>query len=366
MTPDAPPPSAPPQRRPWLPLAGIGAIAVLASGAFAWSAGWIGSSQRLTSQEFINSIEATGAHHPGFRRAHSKGICVSGSFLGSAEGAALSTARAFTQKPVPVLGRMSIGGGNPHGADADARVRSMALLLQTDDGQQWRMAMNNFPFFAVPSAEAFLEQTRAQIPDPASGKPDLGKMAAFLARYPQAQRFQAWAKSAPWSDSWANTAYNGVNTFNFINAAGKHQPVRWSMQPQAPFVEMDKTQREDASVDYLAEEFNRRLATGPLHWDMQVTLPDAGDPLDDPSQPWPDNRRRITVGTLTLERAHRQADGACRDVNFDPLILPTGVAGSDDPILAARSSVYAQSFHRREREIATGQAPDATGQEVSP
>lgn len=366
MTPDAKKPRRPPNRRPWLPLAGIGAIALLGAGAFAWSAGWIGSSQRLTSQKFVDTIEATGADHPGYRRAHSKGICVSGTFQGTTDGAALSTARAFSQTAVPVLGRMSIGGGDPHGLDANARVRSMALLFRSDDGQQWRMAMNSFPFFGAPSAEAFLEQTRASIPDPATGKPDPTKMAAFLEKYPQARRFQAWAKSAPWSDSWANTAYNGVHTFHFINAAGERQPVRWSMQPQAPFIEMDKAQREQASADYLAEEFNRRLANGPLLWDMQVTLPEAGDPVNDPSQPWPDDRRRITIGTLTLDHAQPQANGACRDVNFDPLILPTGVTGSDDPILAARSAVYAQSFDRREREIASGKALDATGQEVAP
>jgi len=270
-----------------LPLAAIGLIALGGAAAFAWAGGWIGSSERLTSQRFVDTIEATGADHPGFRRAHSKGVCVSGSFQGTAEGVALSSATAFSQAAVPVLGRMSIGGGDPHGADAAARVRSMALLMATDDGQQWRMAMNSFPFFGAPTLEAFMEQTRAGIPDPATGKPDPAKMAAFLARYPQAPRFQAWAKSAPWSDSWANTAYNGVHTFHFINTTGERQPVRWSMRPQAPFVEMDKAKREQASADYLAEELDRRLATGPLRWDMVVTLPDAGDALDDPSQPWP-------------------------------------------------------------------------------
>ncbi|KRG43808.1 catalase [Stenotrophomonas pictorum JCM 9942] len=363
MTADSPPPVK--RRHRWLPLAGIAGIAGLGAVAFAWSAGWIGSSQRLTASTFINTIEATGARHPGFRRAHSKGICVTGTFQGTAEGAALSKARVFSQTAVPVLGRMSIGGGDPHGADAAARVRSMALQLRSDDGQEWRMAMNSFPFFAVPSAAAFLEQTRAQIPDPATGKPDPAKMAVFLDKYPQARRFQAWAKSAPWSSSWANTAYNGIHSFRFINAAGDTQPVRWSMRPQAPFVEMDKAQRAQAPLDYLAEELGQRLAAGPVRWDMQVSLPEPGDAIDDPSQPWPENRQQVTVGTLTLLQWQPQADGACRDLNFDPLILPTGVEASDDPILAARSAVYAKSFDRREREIASGKAIQATGQGVT-
>jgi catalase len=45
-----------------------------------------------------------------------------------------------------------------------------------------------------------------------------------------------------------------------------------------------------------------------------------------------------------------------RDVNFDPLVLPTGIDPSDDPLLAARSSVYAKSHQRRTREPHTPSA----------
>jgi catalase len=39
-----------------------------------------------------------------------------------------------------------------------------------------------------------------------------------------------------------------------------------------------------------------------------------------------------------------------RDINFDPLVLPNGIAGSDDPLLSARSAAYSESFTRRESE----------------
>ncbi|MGE8214764.1 MAG: catalase family peroxidase [Stenotrophomonas maltophilia] len=355
-------PGAPRPPSPLLWLALIALIAGLLVLAFAWLAGWIGR-DRATAQAFTDSIEATGPAHPGFRRAHSKGVCVSGSFQGTPEGAALSAARVFAQRQVPVLGRLSIGGADPHGADANARVRSMALQLVSDDGQEWRTAMNSFPFFAVPSTEAFLEQTRAGIPDPATGKPDPAKMAAVLEKYPSARAFQQWAKTAPWSNSWANTAYNGVNSFRFTAADGRAHDVRWSMRPQAAFVDMTAEQRAQAGLDYLADEFQQRLAQGPVRWDMWVTLAEDGDPIDDPSQVWPMQRRQVKVGTLSLTAMQPQATGACRDLNFDPLILPSGITGSNDPILAARSAVYSHSFNRREREIANGKGAAATGKE---
>ncbi|MEN5059574.1 catalase family peroxidase [Luteimonas sp. TWI1416] len=333
----------------------VGALVLL----FAWTAGGL-SPGRLTPARMTDAIEATSTTpFPGFRRAHAKGICVAGHFEGHPAGRALSRAAVFDNARTPVLGRLSIGGGSPYGLDAQARVRSMALVLDGADGSQWRMAMNSFPFFGAASIETFLEQTRASAPDPATGKPDPERMAAFAARHPEAQRFAAWAKAAPWSDSFANTQYNGIHAYRFVDAAGVSRWVRWSMRPQAPFVEMDAAQREVAERDYLQDELRARLARGPLRWDMVVTLAGPEDDTRDPSTPWPAAREQVSVGTLVLTQAQDQATGACRDLNFDPTIVPPGVALSDDPILAARAAVYAQSFDRREREIARG--ADVTG-----
>jgi catalase len=38
------------------------------------------------------------------------------------------------------------------------------------------------------------------------------------------------------------------------------------------------------------------------------------------------------------------------DLNFDPLVLPAGMAPSDDPLLSARSAIYSRSFTRRAGE----------------
>ena len=46
-----------------------------------------------------------------------------------------------------------------------------------------------------------------------------------------------------------------------------------------------------------------------------------------------------------------QVDGDCRDINFDPLILPSGIEASNDPLLAARSAAYASSYLRRAGEV---------------
>ena len=45
-----------------------------------------------------------------------------------------------------------------------------------------------------------------------------------------------------------------------------------------------------------------------------------------------------------------ERNGPCRDINFDPTVLPSGMKTSDDPFPAARSSAYAKSFDRRTAE----------------
>ncbi len=353
-----PSPSSP-LRRTLLPLVAIGAIVALLALAFAWTAGWL-TPRRLTALRLIDVIE-NGKAYPGFRRAHSKGVCVSGYFEPSAQAATLSKARVFSQARVPVLGRLSIAGGDPYGLDAQARVRSMALLLQTDDGQQWRTAMNSFPYFSVATPQGFAAQTLASRPDPATGKPDPAKMAAFLHQYPEAQKFLDWAKSAPWSNSWTNTQFNGVDAFRFIDAQGDVRFVRWAMRPQEPFAPLSAEQRRQADADFLAEDLQARLRHGPQRWDLVVTEAQPGDAINDAAQPWPEARAQIDAGTLVLESEQPQATGACRDINYDPTVLPDGIAISDDPILQARAAAYSVSFNRREREIGAGQAPQATG-----
>jgi catalase len=73
-------------------------------------------------------------------------------------------------------------------------------------------------------------------------------------------------------------------------------------------------------------------------------------PDDDATLPWPAERERVDVGTVTLDRVESDDTSAATAINFDPLVLPAGIAPSDDPLLSARSAVYSQSFTRRAGE----------------
>ncbi|MEO5596108.1 MAG: hypothetical protein ABIQ97_03070, partial [Lysobacteraceae bacterium] len=68
---------------------------------------------QVDPNKMVDAFERAGGKFEGYRRSGAKGVCASGEFVGSADGRALSTASAFSGKPVPVIARFSTGGGNP-------------------------------------------------------------------------------------------------------------------------------------------------------------------------------------------------------------------------------------------------------------
>ena len=247
-----------------------------------------------------------------------------------------------------MVGRFALPSGNPYAPDSSVPIRSFALRFTQANGQQWRTGMNSMPVFPVGTPEAFYQMLQAGAPEAATGKPAPGAMPAFFAAHPETAAFLQWVKTAKPSASYATESYNGINAFYLVNAAGQRQAVRWGVVPlgqDAP----GAAAPDDA--DYLEQDLDKRLAAGPLKWQFNLTLAEAGDPTTDASKAWPAGRKVVDAGTLVLVKAQAQNDGECRDINYDPLILPSGIEGSADPLLAARSAAYASSYVRRTSEV---------------
>ena len=78
-----------------------------------------------------------------------------------------------------------------------------------------------------------------------------------------------------------------------------------------------------------------------------VSIGKPGDPEDNPTLVWPDDRKLIKAGTLTISSAVPQKGADCEKINFDPLVMSDGIAPTNDPILLFRSPAYAVSFAKR-------------------
>ncbi len=327
-------------------LIGVALAAVV--GMFAYFGGWF-TPNDLTPARFTDAFEHVDGVHSGFRRNHAKGVDVAGFFESNGNGVHLSKALVFQPGRVSVIGRFSLSGGQPYVADTPNTVRGLALQFSLSDGELWRTAMINLPVFLVSTPEAFFERLVASQPDPSTGKPDPAKMKAFLARHPETVRALTVIKSQAVSSGFDNSTFHSLNAFRFINAAGDSIPVRWLMTPMQPF-EAASTASAPQDKNYLFDTLIAQIHRQPLRWHLMVIIGQPGDPTNAAAIAWPEGRQQADLGTLTLDRVESEQTSAATDINFDPLVLPAGIAPSDDPLLSARSAVYSQSFTRRAGE----------------
>lgn len=298
--------------------------------------------------QVVDAIEQAFGVTPGQRRNHIKGTCAAGEFVARREAALpYSRSTLFSGKVVPVVARFSLPGGNPRVPDSAKSPRGMALEFNLPKGELQHMTMLNTPMFGAAHPRTFYDLMLALRPDPATGKPDPEKLKAFKASHPDSRpqaEFMAQHNPPP---SYANSAYFGIHTFRFINRAGKVTLVRWRFVPQDGEKQLTDEALKSMPADFLEQALIERVRRGPVRWDMVVTVGEAGDPQDDPTQPWPAGRKEVKVGTLTINAAMPQAGAACEQVNFDPLVMSDGIEPTNDPVLLFRSPAYAVSFSRR-------------------
>ncbi|PWT91245.1 MAG: catalase [Proteobacteria bacterium] len=319
----------------------LGAIAIAIT--FAYLGRWL-TPNELTPSRFVDGFEDVNGVHRGFRRFHSKGIGVSGFFESNGNGVRLSKASVFQPGRVNVIGRFSLGNGHPDAADTPDTVLGLGLEFSLPSGELWRTTMINIPVFLFRTPEAFFEQMMASKPDPTTGKPDPEKMQAFFARHPESARALKIIKSRKGTSGFADSPFHALHAFRFVNAAGASIPVRWVFQPIEP------PSTALGSKDYLFNSLVAHIQHKPLRWRLIVIVGQDGDPTNDATVAWPPEREQVDVGTLTIDNVESGDRGPSLDITFDPLVLPTGIAPSDDPLLSARSAVYSQAYTRRAGE----------------
>ncbi|HEX4183311.1 MAG TPA: catalase family peroxidase [Caulobacteraceae bacterium] len=349
------PPDRPPQGAALGSLILIAVIVAVAAAAFAYTAGWL-SPGRITPNKLVAAFAPPGGPALGHRRNHVKGICFTGTFEANGAGSALSKAPMFVRGQYPVIGRFNLATTQLNPADATVRVRGLGLQVAAPGGL-WRMAMIDAPFFPVATPQGFYAMLVA------SGSKAPDAMKTFIAAHPEFATFGAWAKSAPWTGSYAEERYNSLNSFVFTNPSGESSTVRWSLVPLAQPVPVPPDILAQRGHDFLEQEIVERVKAGPARWTMLVTVASPGDPTADPSKAWPEDRHTVAVGTLVVRQIEPEQNGPCRDVNYDPTVLPSGITTSDDPFPAARSSAYRRSY-----DLRTAEAKDypRTGSEAQP
>src|SRR5262249_39565545 len=170
---------------------------------------------------------------------------------------------------------------------------------------------------------------------------------AFETRHPETVEVLKKITAGPQASGFGNTTFHGLNAFLFTNAAGPTTPVRCGLKPKPPFQEAGAA---PPAQHFLFDELITQIHRQSLRWRLIVTVGKPGDPTNDPSIGWPADNEQVDVGALTLDRVEGDEHTAATDIVFNPMMLPAGMAPSDDPVIRVRSSAYVESYTRRTGE----------------
>lgn len=299
-------------------------------------------------EQIVDAIQDITGRHDGYRAVHAKGTLCAATFRPAERAKEVCRAAHFQDGAVRAHVRFSNGSGNPHARDAAQDGRGVGVKLYLPDGTTTDIAGISRRQFFVRTPEDFLEFTRARKPDPETGQPDMEKLGAFLGAHPEAGPAVQEQLAARPPVSYATTEFNGLHSFRYTAPDGTQRWVRWHLEPEAGVAVIEDDEEAAArDRDYLQAEIAERLAGGPVVFDLFVAVAQEGDPIDDPTQAWPDERETIELGRLELTGIadDRERDGDV--LVMDPARVTDGIELSADPILNARGDVYAESVFRR-------------------
>jgi catalase len=298
------------------------------------------------SERLVDSLNATYGAHGGFRAAHAKGVVCAATFVPTPQAAELCRAEHFAS-PVRAHVRFSNGSGDPAASDAARDGRGMAVKFYLADGRTTDIVAISLPAFFARTPEDLLAFNEARRPDPATGAPDLTQVGEYLGAHPEAMTAVNAAITHPIPASYATLTYNSLHAYGFDAPDGTLRHCRYHLVPEAGDERLSDEEAAEKSSDFLRDELEQRLAEAPAVFRVRVEIAQEGDPIDDATAVWPDDRETADVGRLAITgiATDRERDGDI--LVFDPTRVTDGIRLTDDPILLARPGAYSVSIARR-------------------
>lgn len=300
------------------------------------------------ARQAVDAINGISGEHHGHRAAHAKGTLCAATFTPAPDARSLSRAEHFRDGPVRAHVRFSNGSGDPAAPDFEPREgRGMATKFYLRDGTTTDVVGITLPAFFVNTVAGFFDFCKARTPDPSTGEPDPSAIGAFLEQHPEALTAGAAVLAATPPESYLRCTYNSLHAYRFVDDSGTSRHGRYRWNPEAGEASIGLEDAEARGPDYLQADLETRLAAAPAEFTLAVQIADDGDPVDDPSIPFPDERPWVTVGRIEITGIAHDREQGDDVLVFDPTRVTDGIELSNDPILQFRTHAYAESVLRR-------------------
>ena len=213
----------------------------------------------------------------------------------------------------------------------------MAIKFHLPNQSQTDIVANSFNGFPVATAAEFKDLLLA-IGATKPGDPQPTALDTFLSSHPTAKAALAARQTAPVSS--ASLTYFGVNAFEFTNAKGVVAFGRYQLQPVAGEQLLSTEQVSTMGPDYLTDEIHEQVRRGPTRFKLVVQLAQQGDKIDDPSIAWPDTRKTVVLGTITITKAVAASQAVEKKLLFVPGAVVPGIEAADPMIAASFRCLY--------------------------
>jgi len=300
------------------------------------------------SKDLLHALDnLAGGEHPGFRPVHAKGVMLTGTFTPAPDAASLTSAPHMQANPTPVTVRLSDFAGIPTVPDNDpqgASPRGCAIRFHLGEHVHTDIVSHSVDSFPTRTAEEFLEFARTIAATDFAG-PHPNAFEQYLGAHPKALAFVQLPKPIP--TSLAKESYFAVNAFKFTDAKGTSRFVRYRVLPVEKNEYLDENAAAGKTPNFLFEEIADRVAQGPVKFKLVVQLAEQGDTVDDATVRWPEDRKLVTLGEISLTTRVPDNDEEARRIIFDPIPRVDGIESSGDPLLQPRADVYLLSGRRR-------------------
>ena len=300
--------------------------------------------------QLVETMRTVAGPHPGFRPVHAKGLVCSGTFRAVPAAKGVSRAPHLQGQLVPTVMRFSNASGDPDVHDGIPNARALAVKFQLPDGKKADILALHIEGFPARTPEEFLAFLRAQLPDPATGKPAPDAVPRFLESHPQTGAFIGRLMQKPIPASLGQACYYAEHAFKFTAADGTSRFGRYRWVPEAGEAYLSPDDAGKRGANFLREELESRLKIGPVAFRLFLQLAAESDPTDDVTALWPADRPLVELGRLEVTAISPTSAADERGLVFDPTNVTDGIALSADPLPQARSAAYSVSYDHRSKE----------------
>jgi catalase len=291
------------------------------------------------------------------RVVHARGFGAHGSFQ-VYEPMGEYTKAKFLQDPkakTPVFVRFSTVAGFRGSADTVRDVRGFATKFYTEEGN-FDIVANNMPVFFIQDAIKFPDIIHAVKPEPHNEIPQATSAHDtfwdFVSSAPETAHLVMWVMS----DRGIPRSFRmmegfGVNTFRFINKAGKARFIKFHWKP---LLGVHSLVRDEAQILCGKDpDFHRRDVWDAIEqghypeFELGVQIleeeQEFGFDFDilDPTKLWPEELVPVKIiGKMTLDRNVDNFFAETEQVAFCPANIVPGIDFSNDPLLQGRLFSY--------------------------